>query len=123
MFRKKKLPTHDDTPSVVLAEKEVRTTKVNTEGNVRNRNYRPDPNRPKDTRGTQVVSKSPKEDAYPLPDNEIDVYAVDTRIWERVERYVQGQLDGAGGDAGPHTHTAYALTDHEHDAYVSNGLR
>ena len=49
--------------------------------------------------------KNKKKD-YPFPEDDIDRYAVDTRIWDR--------LDGMGGDAGPHTHDAYADKNHDH---------
>ena len=60
---------------------------------------------------------SSKSDSVPYPEveGEIDKYVVDTRIWDRVERYVEGKLDGAGGDGGPHTHDKYADKDHTHD--------
>lgn len=85
--------------------------------------YRPDPNRPKDTRGTQVVSKSPRDDAYPLPDDEIDAYSVDTRIWERVQRYVGKELEGIDQDTPPHTHESYADKEHEHEGFDDTELQ
>ena len=131
---KKKLPTHDDKPSVKpqpkvvktqapnyegevaeskhsdgekgtpLAPKVVETQAPNYEGQVREGKYEVEEHISIHT-DTQPRSKS--GEPYPFPHDDIDLYAVDTRIWDR--------LDGMGGDAGPHTHSNYALTTHEHD--------
>ena len=55
---------------------------------------------------------------YPIPEDDIDIYAVDTRIWDRLKTY----LDGAGGDGGgPHTHDIYADKDHDHGTHDHDG--
>jgi hypothetical protein len=136
---KKQLPTHNDAPSVPLPEKvierkevvtegEIRSVKhtdgekgtptppkvietaeVNYEGNVRETKHLEIPEVQADTRGTLPVSKSVKGD-YPIPDDEIDIYAVDSRIWDRIA----GMGGGDGG--GPHTHDGlYANKTHEHE--------
>ena len=124
---KKKLPTHDETPSTPLPEKSievgevvtdgaVKKTKhtdgepgtptppktievgeVNTEGFVKGSKYSVDENYTPDKSGSQTRVKSDVMPAYWLPDDEIDIYAVDRRIWDR--------LADMGGDSGaPHTH-------------------
>ena len=64
-----------------------------------------------------VRVKNPvKQEDYPEVAGSIDKYVVDTRIWERVERYINKVLAGSGGDGGgPHTHDIYADKAHEHD--------
>lgn len=100
---KKKLPTHDDTPSVPLEPKVIETEAPNYEGDVRGTKYEIDEDRPKAQPLTAPTSKSVERD-YPISDDEVDKYAVDTRIWDRMAEL----LDGSGGDAGPHTHSNYA---------------
>ena len=105
---KKQLPTHDDAPSTPLPPKVIEVEAPNYEGDTRSSKYEVDENRPLDTTSSQPVSKSPRVEPYPWPDDDIDLYAVDTRIWDRI-----GEMGGDGG--GPHTHTQYSLTDHTHD--------
>ena len=52
---------------------------------------------------TYLSSKSttPK---YPISDGEVDIYAVDTRIWDRIKHY----MNLNGGTGGPHDHDDYA---------------
>ena len=104
---KKKLPTHDDTPSKPLEPKIIESEAPNYEGDVRGTKYEIDEDRPIAQPLTAPTSKS--GDPYPLPDDDIDIYSVDTRIWDRIA--------GMGGDGGgPHTHDGlYAPVSHEHD--------
>ena len=81
----------------------------NYEGKKRGRKYEVEP--VKEAEITWVKSKSERNPDYPEVAGTIDKYVVDTRIWDRVQR----ALDGAGGDAGPHTHSAYADKEHTHD--------
>ena len=48
-----------------------------------------------------------KNKDYPFPDDDIDLYAVDTRIWDRLEGMI-------GGEDGLHTHPDYADKTHDH---------
>lgn len=50
-----------------------------------------------------ATTKSEPRDDYPITDNEVDIYAVDTRIWDRIKEY---SGDGSGG--GPHNHKEFA---------------
>ena len=134
---KKKLPTHDDTPSVPLAPKKIETTEVNTEGEIKSVKHGDGSKGtplPRKTLKTNEVSyegevsktknswenyeekphtssiPTSKSDTYPIPDHDIDIYSVDTRIWDRM-----GQMGGGEG-GGPHTHDGlYAPTEHDHD--------
>ncbi len=55
---------------------------------------------------------------YPIPDDEVDIYSVDTRIWDRMKEL----MDGMGGDSGgPHTHDIYADKDHDHGTHEHDG--
>ena len=127
MFRKKKnAGAFDDLPSPEAPKPTTRTESVETnyEGHKRGRKYEVE--EVKEAEITWVSTKSERNPDYPDVVEPFDKYVVDTRIWDRVERYVEGKLDGAGGDGGPHTHTAYAdkdhkhdLEDHTHDDYIS----
>jgi len=131
---KKKNQAHDDTPSTPLPEKVIETkavvregsirkpkhsdgskgtplptkmitpTEPNYEGSVRGTNYEADTRRVSEHKGTRITSKSK---SYPIPDSDIDIYAVDSRIWDRIE----GSL--ASNDL--HTHDGFAPLDHEHE--------
>ena len=106
---KKKLSSHDDTPSTPLTPKTIEVEQVNNEGNVREAKYSVDENYTPDKSGTQSVVRNERNPDYWLPAEDIDIYAVDTRIWDRI-----GEMGGDGG--GPHTHDGYAdaqeLADH-----------
>jgi hypothetical protein len=103
---KKKLPTHDDTPSKPLEPKIIEPEAPNYEGDVKQGKYEVD-NSPVEHTDTQPKAKyEPRNDDYPFDD--IDIYAVDTRIWDRI-----GEMGGDGG--GPHTHDNYATKTHGHD--------
>ncbi len=132
---KKQLPTHDETPSTPIPSKKIETGAPITEGQVRAPKHAdgekgtPLPKkkmttpvvnnegevRQSKTGGTYEVKehtntqpRSKSGDPYPLPDEDIDIYSVDTRIWDR--------LSGMGGDGGgPHTHDNYADKAHAHD--------
>lgn len=113
-------PTTDALKPITTSVSEV----PNYEGNKRGRKYEVE--EVKEAEITWVQTKSDVDAPYPDVVGEMDKYVVDTRIWDRVERYVEGKLDGAGGDGGPHTHNAYAdkdhthkLEDHIHDEYAS----
>ncbi len=114
MFRRRKNEgAFDDALSTPTQTKVIESKPVNYEGNVRGRKHSVEEVKP-DLRGTLPVSKSTTTDPYPLPDGEIDIYAVDLRIWTRVKNYIDGL--GGGGGGGPHTHDGlYAPTDHEHE--------
>ena len=131
---KKKNQAHDDTPSTPLPEKVIETkavvregsirtpkhsdgskgtplpkkmitpTEPNYEGSVRGTNYEADTRRVSEHKGTRITSKST---SYPIPDEDVDIYSVDTRIWDR--------LQGLAGSDDLHTHDAYAPKDHEHE--------
>ena len=135
---KKQLPTHDDTPSVKPQPKVVKTQTPNYEGDVKqskhNDGEKGTPLPPKTietvepsyegevskTRNawenyeekphTSSLPTSKSGDPYPLPHEDIDIYSVDTRIWDRM-----GQMGGGDG-GGPHTHDGlYAPVTHDHD--------
>lgn len=149
MFRKKRLPTHDDTPSKPLPPKEIKsrvpnyegkvreskhndgekgtplppkvveTQEPNYEGRVRETNYQVEEVKP-DLRGTLPESKSGERSTYPIDETDIDVYAVDLRIWERMVNYLNSF--GGGGGGGPHTHDGlYAEVTHDHPGLAPDG--
>lgn len=103
---KKQLPTHNDEPSIKPAPKVLKVEEPNYEGEVKQGKYEVEEHISIHT-DTQPQSKSTPRNSYPFDD--IDIYAVDTRIWDR--------MSGMGGDGGgPHTHNEYAdaqtLADH-----------
>lgn len=105
---KKNLPTHNDEPSIKPAPKVLKVEEPNYEGDVKQGKYEVD-NSPVEHTDTQPKAKyEPRNDDYPFDD--IDIYAVDTRIWDRI-----GEMGGDGG--GPHTHDNYATK-----TELSNGL-
>ena len=106
---KKKLSSHDDTPSTPLPPKTIEVGEVNAEGDVKGTKYSVDENHTTDKSGTQTRVKNEKNPDYWLPAEEIDKYAVDTRIWDRI-----GEMGGGDG-GGPHTHDNYADKTHGHD--------
>ncbi len=140
MKKKKKLPTHDDTPSVPLEPKKIEPTEVNTEGEIRSvkhtdgskgtplppktietvtpsyegevsktRNSWENYEEKERTSSLPTTKSGEREGEYPFPHDDIDIYAVDTRIWDRL-----GSMGGDGGGA-PHTHDGlYAPSTHEH---------
>ena len=131
---KKKNKAHDDEPSAPLPEKVIETKAVvregsirtpkhsdgskgtplpnkmitptapNYEGSVRGTNYEADTRRVSEHKGTRITSKSK---SYPIADEDVDIYSVDTRIWDR--------LQGLAGSDDLHTHDAYAPKDHQHE--------
>jgi hypothetical protein len=134
---KKQLPTHDDTPSVPVPPKKVRTGAPITEGNIRRPKHAdgekgtPLPKKKmvtpvvnnegevrqsksgdtyvaKEHTNTQPRSKS--GETYPIPDEDIDIYSIDTRIWDRIRDLTAEDPDGL------HNHDSlYAEKTHEHD--------
>jgi len=104
MFRRKK-KKQKDTPIEVIEEAPTKP-----QIKVRGRKYSVEEVAP-DTRGTLPVVKSDADVDYPEVVGTIDKYVVDTRIWDRVERYIGEQLEGVGGDTGPHEHKQYVTKD------------
>ena len=105
---KKQLPTHNDEPSIKPAPKVLKVEEPNYEGTVKQGKYEVEEHISIHT-DTQPRSKS--GDPYPIPDHEIDIYSVDTRIWDRI-----GEMGGGDG-GGPHTHDDYATK-----TELTNGL-
>ena len=111
MFKKKKnAGAFDDSPSpeAPMPRTTAESGLPNYEGTVRGRKYEVVEVEKADI--DYLTSKSTTAPTYPIGDDEVDVYAVDTRIWDRMAEL----LDGSGGDAGPHTHNNYADKTHDH---------
>jgi hypothetical protein len=106
---KKQLPTHNDEPSIKPAPKVLNVEEPNYEGDVKQGKYSVEDYEAKEHTNTLPQSKS--GDPYPFPHDDIDLYAVDTRIWDRI-----GEMGGGEGGA-PHTHDNYATK-----TELSNGL-
>jgi hypothetical protein len=106
-----KSKSHNDEPSNPLEQKVIDTQEPNYEGDVRGTKYSVDENHTTDKSGTRSVVKNERNPDYWLPAEDIDIYAVDTRIWDRI-----GELGGDGSGGGPHTHDGlYAGLNHQHD--------
>jgi hypothetical protein len=110
----KKTKHTDGSKGNPLPPKTIEVGEIQTEGNVRETKYSVDENYTPDKTGTRTRVKSDVMPAYWLPDDEIDIYAVDRRIWDRLDAL-------GGGDGGaPHTHDGlYSPTTHGHDDYLT----
>lgn len=109
MFRRKNKGAFDDTPSQ-LAPQPVTSTEGTQEpnyaGSVRGQKYKitqpENQNIPVQgvKEGERVIEE---DDAYPIPEGDIDFYSVDTRIWKKVAWMIANSP--GGGDGPPYDDT------------------